>query len=288
MKKILSVVAAVVLASCASAPASAPVVAAPAPAVTPVAAVPAQPVSREVTYEEALPVSVKSFYPNGDPSGSLVVQYNAKGLLVRQESYNGNGVLVEVRSGKPKADLWRITVTNAQNGEVVSYEDRALGPQGELLVQTFLNPKEVVQASNEYTYDSQGRKALWLAKTGGGGLQAKTAYKYDAQGNNIRTEVYDAGGTLTNVFESTYEDQGRILTRKGFDASSNLVEQTNFTWKDGRKTKEETVKPLLRTIEYSYGEKSAPTGIVSSVRGKVVERQTLDYLWFTKTKTVTP
>lgn len=285
MKKILSVAAAVVLASCASAPAPSPV----AEAAPPMAqAAPAPPAPLVATYEEALPVSVKSFYPNGDPSGSLVLQYSAKGMLVRQDTYNGNGVLIEVRSGKVKGDLWRITVTNAQNGEVTSLEDRTVGPQGELLAQTFLNPKEAVQAANEYVYDAQGRKIQWLAKTGSGGLQAKTVYKYDAQGNNVRTEVYDAAGTLTNTFDSVYDDQGRILSRKGFDAGSNLVEQTNFTWKDGRKVKEETTKPLLRTIEYSYGEKSAPTGIVSSVRGKVVERQTLDYQWFTKTKTLAP
>lgn len=293
MKKILTVAVAVILASCATAPTSAPAPAA-VPVVTPepaAAALPAEkpaPAPQVISWEEPLPVTIKSFYPNGDPSGSLTFQYNAQGLLVRQESLNGNGVVTEVRTGKARGDLWRITITAAQNGEVVSYEDRTLGATGELLVQTFLNPKEVVQASNEYAYDAQGRKVQWLAKTGAGGLQAKTLYKYDSAGNNVRTEVYDAGGTLTNVFESAYDDQGRIQTRRGFDASSNLVEQTNFTWKDGRKVKEETVKPLLRTIEYSYGEKSAPTGIVSSVRGKVVERQILDYQWITKTKTVTP
>jgi hypothetical protein len=197
-------------------------------------------------------------------------------------------VLIETRTGKAKGNVWRITVTNTQNGEVVSYEERTVGPQGELMVQTFLNPKEVAQASNEYSYDKAGRKVLWLAKTGGGGLQAKTSYFYDAKGNNTRTEVYDAGGALTNVFVSTFDDQSRILSRQGVDAAQNLVEQTNFTWKDGRKVKEETVKPLLRTIEYTYGDKAVPTGIVSSVRGKVVERQSLEYQWFTRTKPANP
>lgn len=294
MKKILSVAVVVVLASCATAPTPAPAPVAapvaspePAPATAPVVAE-TPPPPKVMTWEDPLPVSIKSFYPNGDPSGTLNFQYNAQGFLVRQESLNGNGVVTEIRTGKAKGEVWRITITAAQNGEVISYEDRTLGAAGELLVQNFLNPKEVVQASNEYAYDALGRKVQWLAKTGAGGLQAKTLYKYDAAGNNIRTEVYDAGGTLTNVFESTYDDQGRIITRRGFDASSNLVEQTNFTWKDSRKVKEETVKPLLRTIEYSYGEKAAPTGIVSSVRGKVVERQILDYQWFTKTKTIAP
>lgn len=283
MKKILSVAAAVILASCASAPA-------PAPASDPVTAAPAPaaPVSQELTYEEALPVSVKTFYPNGDPSGSQSMQYDPLGRLVRQESYNGNGVLVEVRVGKAKGGLWRITVTNAQSGEVISFEDRLLGSHGELLSQTFLNAKEAVQASNEYSYDQAGRKILWLAKTGTGGLQARTVYLFDAKGNNVRTEVYDAGGTLTNVFESVFDAQGRISSRRGFDAAANLVEQTNYTWNEGRKIKEETVKPLLRTLEYGYGDKPAPTSIVSSVRGKVVERQSLEYQWFTKTKIVAP
>lgn len=284
MKKILSAALVAVLASCATAPGPSPAAAKPAAAAAPTATAP---VSKEITYEEALPVSIKSFYPNGDPSGSVSLQYNARGMLVLQETYNGNGVLIETRSGKAKGDLWRITVTNAQNGEVISFEDRTVDPQGQLLIQSFLNPKEIPQASNEYTYTA-GRKTVWAAKTGGGGLQARTVYTYDAKGNNTKTEVFDAGGVLSNVFVSTFDDQSRILTRQGYDAGKNLVEQTNFTWRNDRKVKEETAKPILRTIEYTYGDKSAPTGIVSSVRGKVVERQTLDYQWFTKTKTVTP
>ena len=282
MKKILSVVVVAVLASCASAPAPAPVAAASAVTSAPAAAPP-----KEVTYEEALPISVKSYYQNGDPSGTTNFKYDTRGFLVSQETFNGNGVLMETRAGKAKGDGWRITVTSAQNGDVIALEDRTMGPKGELLVQTFLTPKEVPQASNEYAYDKAGRKILWLAKTGSGGLQARTVYTYDTQGNNTKTEVYDAGGALTNVFVSVFEGT-HIVTRQGFDASQTLVELTNFTWKDGRKVKEETVKPLLRTIEYTYGDKSAPTGIVSSVRGKVVEKQTLEYQWFTKTKTVNP
>jgi len=282
MKKILSAALVAVLASCATAPTSAPAASGGSAPIQPA------PTAKQVTYQEALPVSIKSFYANGDPSGTVTTQYNAQGLLVAQKTVNGNGVPVESRTGGAKGTGWRITVTNAQSSEVVSFEDLTLGTQGELLVQTFLNPKEVPQASNEYTYDKAGRKVLWLAKTGGGGLQAKTSYTYDAQGNNIKTEVYDAGGTLANVFVSTFDSQSHILTRQGYDASQNLVEQTNFTWKDGKKLKEETVKPLLRTIEYTYGDTTAATTIVSSVRGKVVEKQTLDYQWFTRTKTVTP
>jgi len=240
-----------------------------------------------VKIEEALPVLVKSFYPNGDPSSTVTTKYTAAGLLLSQETLNGNGVLIESRSGKAKGAVWRITVVNAQSGEVASFEDRTLSPEGLLLVQTFLNAKEVPQAANEFVYDKEGRKTLWVAKTGAGELQAKTTYTYDAAGNNVKTEVFDGGGKLTNTFESTYDD-GRLVVRKGFDAAKSLVEQTSFTWKDGRKVKEETTKPILRTIEYTYGDKAAPSGIVSSVRGKVVERQSLDYLYVTHTLKVTP
>lgn len=282
MKKILIAALVAVLASCATAPAAPPAGSGAAGPSSPAAT------AKQVTFQEPLPVSVKSFYANGDPSATVTTQYNAQGQLVAQKTFNGNGVLVESRAGQSKGALWRITVTNAQSGDVVSYEDRAFGPQGELISQTFLNPKEVPQASNEYSYDKAGHKVLWLAKTGAGGLQAKTVYTYDARGNNTKTEVYDAGGTLTNVFVSTFDDQSHIVTRQGFDAAQNLVEQTNFTWKDGKQIKEETVKPLLRTTEYTYGDSNAPTTIVSSVRGKVVEQQTLEYQWFTRTRTVAP
>lgn len=272
--------ASLILGSCATAPtATPPTVGSP---VTPVAPTPAPKV---VTYQEVLPTLVKSFYPNGDLSATVTTRYTEKGFLLVQESVNANGVLVESRRGKAVGDVWRITVVNAQSGDVTSYEDRTYSPDGELLVQTFLNAKEVPQASNEYTYDTQGRKVVWLARSGSGGLQARTTYAYDALGNNVRTEVYDAGGILTNVFESTFEGT-RIVARRGYDASKTLVEQTNFFWKDGKKVKDETLKPLLRTIEYTYGSGNDPESIVTSVRGRVVERQTLEYQYFTKTKTV--
>ena len=287
MKKILLAVATLVLASCVTAPARSPV-AGSAPGAAPAAPKPVVPAVREMTYEEPLPISVKTQYPNGDPSGSKTFQYNAKGQLVRQETFNANGLLTEVRTGSAKGAVWRITATNAQNGEFLSFEDLTFGPKGELLTQTFSDAKEIPQASNEYTYDALGRKSQWLAKTGGGGLQARTVYTYDNRGNNIKTEGFDAGGKLVNVFLATFDDQSQILTFSGFDQSNTLVELTTYTWKDKLKLKEEMTKPLLRTTEFTYGDKPAPTGIVSSVRGKVVERQTLEYQWFTKTKTVTP
>lgn len=272
--------ATLILGSCATAPKPAPQ-AAPKPAPQ---AAPA-PAPKVVTYQEALPTVVKSFYPNGDPSGTVTTRYTDKGYLLAQDSVNANGVLVETRRGKAVGNLWRITVTNAQSGDVSSFEDRTYSADGELLIQTFLNPKEVPQASNEYSYDPYGRKVVWLARSGSGGLQARTTYTYDAQGNNVRTEVYDAGGVLTNVFESTY-DGSKLVSRRGYDAAKTLVEQTNFLWKDGKKVKDETLKPLLRTIEYTYGAGAEPESSVTSVRGRVVERQTFEYQYFTKTKTV--
>ena len=129
--KLILFAAAVLLVSCATTPPTAP----KAPATKVAAAVPTVKV---VSYEVALPTSIKTFYPNGDPSGSQVLQYSSSGLLSRQETYNANGVLVEVRTGKAKGDGWRITVLNAQSGEVVSLEDLVLGAKGEVLSQTFL------------------------------------------------------------------------------------------------------------------------------------------------------
>ncbi len=278
--KLILFAAAVLLVSCASTPSTAPQApvakAAPAPAV------------KAVSYEVALPTSVKTFYPNGDPSGSQILQYSASGLLSRQETYNANGVLVEVRTGKAKGDGWRVTVVNAQSGEVVSLEDLALGTKGEVLTQTFLSPKEIPQAINEFAYDSLGQKTVWLAKSGSGGLQARTVYTYDKNGNNTKTEVFDGAAKLTNVFQSTYDAKNRLVKRDGYNESGVLVEQTTSTWKDDRKVKDETTLPFLRSFEYSYDEKSAPTGIVASVRGKIVEKQVLTYQWFTKTKLVNP
>jgi len=279
--KLILFAAAVLLVSCATTPSTAPKASAPKVAA-------AVPTVKEVSYEVALPTSIKTFYPNGDPSGSQILQYSSSGLLSRQETYNANGVLVEVRTGKAKGDGWRVTVSNAQSGEVVSLEDLVLGAKGEVLSQTFLNPKEIPQAINEFAYDALGQKATWLAKSGSGGLQARTVYTYDKIGNNTKTEVFDGGAKLTNVFQSTYDDKNRLVKRDGYNESGVLVEQTTSTWKDDRRIKEETTLPFLRSFEYTYDEKSAPTVVLASVRGKIVEKQVLTYQWFTKTKLVNP
>lgn len=281
MKKIVTAAAvAVLLASCASAPSQAPK---SAVATTPPTATDTPKV---LTYQDPLPTLVKSYYPSGDLSRTVVTQYNDQGFLTKQETYNGNGVLTELRVGKAKDAVWRITITSGQTGEVISLEDRLYSPSGDLLSQTLLNPKEVPQAINEYQYDPSGRKTLWLTKTGEGGLQARTVYMYDAQGNNIRTEVYDAGGALGNLFQSTYDSANHIVSRVGYDAAGALREQTNFTWSANKKIKDETVKPLLRVVEYTYDDKSAPVSILTSIRGKTTERQTLEYQWFTRTRTL--
>ncbi len=279
------------LVSCATPPPPAPApapVAEPAPAPTPVVeAPPPKPKFRDEVTNEPLPVSIKTFYPTGDSSGSVVSTYNDKGYPLTQKTFNANGTLVETRAGAPKGDLWRVTVVNALSQEVLALEDRLYSPEGDLLTQSLLSPKEVPQSSNEYQW-SEGKMRQWVVKLGATSTtQSKTVYTYDQNGNNTKTEVFDAGNKLLTVFESQYDAQGHILVRKGLDTEGNLVEQTNFTWNGDQKIKEETVKPLLRTLDYTYSDAStAPSGIASSVRGRLVEKQVREYIWIKRTHQV--
>jgi len=225
----------------------------------------------------AHPVLVTTYYPNGDVAESIKSTYDSFGRLVHQDVRNGNGIITEIRAGQSKGPAWRIATTNAQSQTVTSLEDLRYDSQGNVLVQTLLNSQGVPQASNEYTYDAKSRKLQWVAKSGDGELQARTVYVRDSSGNNVRTDVYDSGGALTNVFESRFDGQGQILSRTGYDASHHVVEVTTYSWKDGKKTKEETSKPLLRTIEYRYDQAGRLVESLSTVRGKVVERQTFQY-----------
>jgi hypothetical protein len=227
-----------------------------------------------------LPVSVKSFYANGDSSGTVTSTYSAKGYLISQESTNANGLLVETRSGKAKGDLWRITITNAQNGEVLAFEDRAYSSEGDLLVRTLLSPREVPESAEENQW-REGKKTQWMIKLGANlAVQSRTSYTYDASGNNVRREVFDSGNKLLYTMDLQYDAAGHLTSSKTMDTANNLAEQVNYTWKGSQKLKEETVKPLLRTLEYTYtDDTTAPTGINSSVRGKLVEKQVLAYTW---------
>jgi len=266
-----------IVASCSTPPPPpAPVAVAPETQVAP----PEVPKFVDMVTNEALPLSIKTFYPNGDPSGTVISTYTERGQLLTQETTNANGTVVETRAGKAKGDLWRITTTNAQTGELLSFEDCTYSPEGDLLVQTTLSPKEIPLSSNEYTFQ-YGKKVQWVTKLGANlAVQSKATYLYDDGGKNTRVDVYDAGNNLLTTFESQYDAQGHMITRKGVDAKENLVEQVNFTWKGDQKIKEETLKPLLRTLEFTYGDSSgAPTGINTTVRGRLVERQVRTYMW---------
>ncbi len=273
------------VASCSTPPPPAP--APPAPvAVAPVPA-PELPKFVDMVTNEPLPLTIKTFYPNGDPSGTVTSTYNETGQLLTQETTNANGTVVETRAGKAKGELWRVTVTNAQTGELLSFEDSSYSPEGDLLTQTNLSPKEIPLSSNEYTWQ-YGNKTQWVTKLGATlAVQSKAVYLYDADGRNTRVEVYDAGNNLLTTFESQYDASGHLLVRKGVDAKETLVEQVNFTWKGDQKVKEETLKPLLRTLEFTYSDSStAPATINTSVRGRLVERQVRTYLWIKYTHRV--
>jgi hypothetical protein len=222
-----------------------------------------------------LPVAVKSFTPAGEPSGTVTASYNQRGLLVQQQSFNSAGKLVSTRVGAASDQGWRI-IESLPSGTVVSIEDRTLGPKGELLSVTLRNSREVPVSVVEYQYDTSGLVTSTLTRAGDGRLKTRTVFTYDTHGNNVKTEVFDAGGTLNTVYERQFE-AGRVTVEKGFDASGNLVEMTKTTWKGGRKLTQETTTPMSRLLEYTYDGGDAPTGVVKSVGGQVVERQTFEY-----------
>ncbi len=259
-------------ASCASVPPSSPPPEAPVSALAP----PKTSAGSSVAVRPVpLPVAVKSFTAAGEPSGMVTTSYNSRGQLVQQQSFNSAGKLVSTRVGAASDQGWRI-VESLPSGAVVSIEDRTLGAKGELLAVTMRNASEVPVSVVEYTYDASGRLASTLTRAGDGRLKTRTEYIYDAHGNNVKTEVYDAGGTLNTVYERQFE-AGRVVVEKGFDASGNLVELTKTTWKGGRKLSQETTTPISRMLEYTYGSTDVPIGVVKSVGGQVVERQTFEY-----------
>lgn len=222
----------------------------------------------------ALPVSVKSFGPGGVPTGSVITAYNPQGLVLQQRVFNSAGSLVTTKSGSATAGGWRIVETKP-SGDVVSIAD-VVTDRGRLVSVTRRDARETPLSSEEYEYDAAGRVSALLTKAGDGRLRTRTVYTYDKQGNNTKIEVFDASGALNNVFERQF-DGTHLVVEKGYDASGALVAMTKTTWKGGRKLVQETVAPVSGTLEYSYETSDAPSALVRSVRGQVVERQTFEY-----------
>ena len=243
----------------AGAPAQSPAAEAPAPAKGP----------------SALPVVVKTYDAGGSLTGSVTTVYGSRGQLLKQQVFSSSGTLVSVKLGGASSQGWRV-VESQPSGEVLSIEDSAFGPRGELVSLTLRNGREAALSVAEYQYDGSGRLTVSSTSTGDGRLRTRTVYTYDWQGNNVKTEVYDGGGTLNNVFERQF-DGTRLVLEKGYDASGALVELTKTTWKDGRKLVQETVTPVSRTVEFRYGGTDVPVALVRSVRGQIVERQTFEY-----------
>jgi hypothetical protein len=237
-----------------------------------------------MSYTEALPSLVKTYFPSGDPSGWVKTVYDTAGRVVLQETYNGNGTLIEKKTGSFVGSSWRLATVNAQNGELVSYEDLTYDAQGNVLTDTFLNAKGVPQSSNVYQYNKDGVKTEWIAKTGDSGIQARTEYLLDGQGHNLKTEVYDGANNLLDVFTSTFSPQGQILSTKGSDASGNVIENTTYTWQGSRMVQKESLVPFLRTWDYGYADQDVPSTVTLSVRGKIAEKQEITYTSITRTK----
>ena len=240
--------------------------------------------ARTISYTEALPTLVKTYFPSGDPSGWVKTTYDAAGRVVLQQTYNGNGTLIEKKTGASVGSAWRLATVNTQNNELVSYEDLTYDAQGNVLTDTFLNAKGVPQSSSVYQYNKDGVKTEWIAKTGNSGIQARTEYLLDGQGHNVKTEVYDGANNLLDVFTSTFSPQGQILSTKGSDASGNVIENTTYTWQGNRMVQKQSLVPFLRTWEYSYTDQNVPAAVTLSVRGKLAEKQEITYASITRTK----
>ncbi len=222
-----------------------------------------------------LPVSVKSFQASGAPAGTVTTEYSPQGLVARQQVFSSKGSLVSIRTGAASDRGWRVVETSP-SGAVLSVEERILGTHGEVVSVTLRDGRQLPLTVTEYEYDGSGRLISEVRRAGDGRLRTRTVYGYDARGNNSRVEVYDAGGTLNNVFERQYEGSN-IVAEKVFDASGSLVALTKTTWKGAKKLTQEFVTPLSRTVEYSYGAADRPVAVTRSVRGEIVERQTLEY-----------
>ena len=281
MKKWLLVLGGAALAACATVPESK----------APVAVVPAGPKTIEVSYEVPLPVKVTSHFADGVTAGSVTSAYDADGYLVKEQTLNANGIVLEEKTGKRSGTSNQITVTNG-SGEVISSHQVSLSASGKILSEKFFDAKGKIQTINEYTYDKADHLILWVAKGSGDDVLAKTEYVYE-NGLNTLINSYDEKGQKVKIFQNTFDSAtGYQTAKKEFEADgTSLTGETDYTFQDGKLVKE-VVKnetgSIQRAIDYVLSAKGVPAKeTFTDRRGKVVEIKDFEYTFVKKTKLVT-
>lgn len=264
----------------------------PAEAVPAAPVIPAGPVRKERLESYTVPVVIKETVSFAD------------GLIDKTIAYTydeGYVKLLSTVSRKPSAKNALESTSYEYLGETVASKS-AFGPDGtraskyeylygshgELVKETVLDAKGIVQSVSEWTWDN-GRKSNWRVLTGAGLIQARTEYFYDV-GRLAVARLLDGSGNEKGRIEYVYAEGGALVQVKYFTAAGSPDGRIDYALKDGTVAQESVYRAdgrLERRLSFAYGPDGALIKkTLADSAGKTREITTYEYAYRTETRTV--
>jgi hypothetical protein len=229
---------------------------------TPVVAVVKEPVRKERIEEFKTPVPVKETITFADGVVDRVV------TMVYDKD---NRLLISTSSKKPSTPdpiervtyeyqegLLSVKSVYGSDGSLQSKSQYVYQKPGELIKETILDGKSLVQSISEWTWDN-GHKSTWQIISAAGVVLAKTEYVYEGDVLKAAT-LYDGAGNSKGSIEYSYGEGDMLTAVKYFNAAGSQDGRVEYVVKDGRVMQESTYRydgRLERRMSYEYGQDGA-------------------------------
>lgn len=203
--------------------------------------------------------STERVRPDGTVSSRVSYGYAADGALLSEETYGSGSALLSRKTYAPVADGSEEVVTFGATGDALVKAVRRY-ETGKLASETLYAPGGLAQSTEEYSYDSRGRRiSRVVVPASGYGTASEYVYDGDAL---VRTIVRDSSGKVLRRFEITVT--GGLPAREDeFDGAGNPVSSVRRTFVGGRLSREERLNAsgaLLSAYEYDRDESGNAVG----------------------------
>ncbi|MBU0926670.1 MAG: hypothetical protein KKA67_02870 [Spirochaetes bacterium] len=252
----------------------------------------AAPVRKERIEEYKTPVVIKETVAFADGVVEKVISYAFDGGFRRLESSvtrkpSAVDPIERVAYGYDSGRLASKTAFGP-DGALTSKSEYAYGAAGELVKETILDGKGVVQTVSEWSWDN-GRKTSWLVLSAEGLILARTDYYYEGEAL-ASAKLLDGAGNVKGRIEYVYAGAAMPSQVKYFDSTGAQDGRIDYAIEDGRIVKESVYRAdgrLERRLSYEY----APDGALvkrtlADSTGKAREVIVYENAYRTDTRTV--
>lgn len=193
--------------------------------------------------------------------GTVKREYNERGLLVKETSYDEKGKLKDRWEGKYD-ELDRLSMEYFQSGRSNEYVYDASGNLAEIVS---YKSSGSVQEKRVYTYNEKNQIVDVKLYDSSANIVNWEKYAYDARGNRSKAEAFDASGKLLFRIERTYDQKDRITAKSYYDGTGKLKDSLEVTYDDWKNTAGMLIKGDIQKtsteVSVTFNDKYYPTHI---------------------------